>query len=542
MFKSKNKIKKTSYFLAMVFIFFSFMNLKVFAVDDLSNSLKENIIPIDGLEVNRDFSDLENMKESLEEKRIIGIGESTPGASQFYSLKTRMVEYLVKAMDYRVLAFHGNYADIQLVDDYINGKGDIEDAIWQLRPFPWTPEKLENNQGYSIASHSYLAPYSTAEFKDILIWLREYNSNASKEEKIKIYGIGFENPEKSIYDLIDYIGKVDEESSKIYKKRLSDLKMVHGFDFKYPEPRALGLFIGMLEELNEIIKSKEEDYIEKSSIEEYEIGIKNLTTNFQWMEYRKTNLSSGMNAAIDLKEQYLFENVKWILDREIEEGLIIWSNNKDIAKNNEEYIPMGHHLHEEYGENYYAIGLDFFKGRFRAYAVDIWGSPISNFIAKFNIDKSEKDYLVYHLEKTGIPFAFLDFKSAASYENIKELLEKQQKIHNATFMYPGKYVPRSLLPYFTQQYVSEVPMESYDGFLFASEISETKGLADSRDTKIENGDKAIVDHYRDIIAGQIGTILTILLVIVLIIIWLFKKWKKKKTKPGARYPGSGRWD
>lgn len=546
MYRDKNKIRPITYFLALIIIFSSLTNIQVFAEDNLSKSLKENMISIETLKSSDDYSDLHKIGRLLEGKKIIGIGESSPGASEFYGLKTRIIKYLVEVMGYKNLAFHGDFADIQVVDNYINGIGNIEDAIWELRPFPWAPEKLEKNQGYVIDSHTYLAPYSTEEFKDILLWIRDYNSELNGKEKIKIYGIAFENPEKSVNDLIDYISNVDPESSKTYKKKLSDLKMVHSLDFKYPEPRPIGLLTGILEELSVQIESNKEDYIKRTSIEEYELAKKNLISSFQWISYRMENLNSGMDQALKLKAQYLSDNVKWILDRESEsesgnDNLIIWSNNMDIARNNQDYISMGNHLSREYKDEYYAIGLDFFKGRFRAFGLDIWGSPISNFIAKFQIDKSESDYFSYELEKANIGIGFLDFQSSIENENIKSILEKDQKIHNAGFMYPGKHIPGSLLPYISKQYKVEVPAENYHGFLFVSEISETHGLSDSRDTKIENGDKAIVEHYKDIIAGQIGTILTILLVLLLIIIWLVKRWKKKKTRPGARYPGSSRW-
>lgn len=99
----------------------------------------------------------------------------------------------------------------------------------------------------------------------------------------------------------------------------------------------------------------------------------------------------------------------------------------------------------------------------------------------------------------------------------------------------------SFLHYWTYKYIKEIPFESYNGFLFVDGINETIGMFDERDTKIEDGDKVILDYYLEILRGQAITIFAILLLIVLTLLWLFKRFKRRKTKPGARYPGSKRW-
>lgn len=503
------------------------------------------MLEIESLELESETSDLDSLKPILKDKKIIALGESTPGASEFYRLKSRMIKYLVEELGYRKLVLDANVSDVKIVDDYINGNGNIEDSIWELRPFPWVAEKLEDDREYKITPHTYLSPYTTEEFKNILEWMKEYNSKVDRSEKIELYGIGIENPKKSVEDLIDYMSKVDNENEEEYRKKFRNLVMVNGLDFKYAEARPLGLLRGYLEELNEKLDLNRDRYIDISSQEEYQASKKNINTSIQWIEYSLANLNRGMDLAIKIKEEYMFENVKWILEKQNEnknDKIILWSNNKHISKDTKNYTSMGMHLDEEFEDDYYALGLEFSKGIFRAYGVNIWGTPISNFIAKFHIDKSKEDYFSYTLEKAGIPIYFLDFEEAQNSESIKEVLSTEQKIHNASLMYPGKLTPTSFLPYWTKQYLNEVPIKSYDGILFVNEISETKGIHDKRDTKIDNGDKAMLAHYRDLLSGQGGTILTVVLVIVLIAIWLIKKWEKRKTNPGAKYPGSRRWD
>ena len=544
MVNKKQVIKLLIYFFVIVLLFFNVNIFQAFAEDNIKSALDRNTIAINNFKLDGDFSELKEMGDILNDKKIIALGESTEGASEFYKLKSKVIEYLIQDKGYRVLIVDGNFAEIQIVDDYINGKGEIDDAIWNLRSYPWTVEKTKEESEYKISSHNYLASYTTDEYSPILEWMKEYNRKTDRSDKIKIYGIGFENPERSVEDLLEYILKVDKGNGELYKKKLDNLKLVHSLDFNYPESRALALLSGMLKEIDQDLESELNIYIDNSSLDEYIVSRKNLEITYQWIDYRLTNIESGIDDAINIKEEYMFKNIKWILDRELEnenQNAIIWSNNKEINKKPRDYVSMGEHLEDEFKEDYYAMGLDFFKGKFRAFGINLWGTPMSNFISKFSIDSSKSDYFGHKLEKAEKPIYFLDFKSNEGKDNIGGMLNQEQKFHNPGLMYTGRYLPNSFLHYWTYKYIKEIPFESYDGFLFVHEIHETIGMFDERDTKIEDGDKVILDYYLEILRGQAITIFAILLLIVLTLLWLFKRFKRRKTKPGARYPGSKRW-
>lgn len=470
---------------------------------------------------------------------------STVGAKEFYEMKHRMVEFLVEEMGYRVVAIDAEFGDIKIVNDYIlNGVGSIDEVIWALRNFSWSATKEKDNTS-TIVTHAYLASWTTTEFTAMIEWMKKFNEDPGNENKIKFYGIDMELPENSIDDLFGYLDKADEGLGTNYSGKLSDLVIIHGFNIKYPTSRSLGLFLGMMEELEEIFITNKEKYIEKTSATEYEIAKHDLEVIMGWGDYRNNNLKSGTIEALSNRNYHMAENVKWILEFEKQNGndkVIVWAHNRSIAKKGNLHSTMGEHLKETFGEEYYAIGLDFYEGRFRAYGVDIWGNPISNYLAKFSIGSSPKNTLAYALEKTGLELSLLDFQSALGEKEVFDILSNPQLIHNIGLMYPGRYTPSRYTLDFTKRYSSDIPMDSYDGFLFVKEISETTGAYDKRDTKIEDGDKAIISHYIHILFGQISTIVSIIIVTVLIFIFVYKKIKKKKDGKGARYPNSDRWD
>lgn len=75
---------------------------------------------IDSLEQDT-YEDLDYLKRTLKDKRIVMLGESTHGAAEFTSLKERMVQYLHKKLDFDVLVFESGFgetfsADLQATD------------------------------------------------------------------------------------------------------------------------------------------------------------------------------------------------------------------------------------------------------------------------------------------------------------------------------------------------------------------------------------------------------------------------------------------
>jgi len=59
---------------------------------------------------------------------------------------------------------------------------------------------------------------------------------------------------------------------------------------------------------------------------------------------------------------------KWILEHEEADMIFINGHNRHIEKSSASpaYISMGNHLADEFGEDYYAIGIDFYKNTFIA--------------------------------------------------------------------------------------------------------------------------------------------------------------------------------
>src|SRR5262245_851007 len=83
--------------------------------------LKKNAIPIKSVEAGNGSVDLQPLKQILADARVVGLGEATHGTREFFQFKHRMVEFLVREMNFNVFAIETSYAGCLKVNDYVTG-------------------------------------------------------------------------------------------------------------------------------------------------------------------------------------------------------------------------------------------------------------------------------------------------------------------------------------------------------------------------------------------------------------------------------------
>src|SRR6476659_5855554 len=119
-------------------------------------------IPLKSVEDQENFADLKPLKQVLRGVRIVGLGEETHGTREFFQLKRRLVEYLVKEAGFTVFAMELSYAASLDINEYVlNGKGDRDKALARQGLWAW----------------------DTQEVSALIEWLLQYNDTAPAEKK-----------------------------------------------------------------------------------------------------------------------------------------------------------------------------------------------------------------------------------------------------------------------------------------------------------------------------------------------------------------------
>lgn len=421
-----------------------------------SVDLQNKIIPLKTTKAGNGFEDLDKLQEILKDKKIVAMGEATHGTKEFFEMKHRMFEFLVEKMGYRLFAIEAEFGGAQDVNDYIlYGKGNAEDTIKSMKFWTW----------------------STEEVVDMVDWMRKYNENPEHKTKIKFYGFDMQSGDKNSARVLEYIKKVDNNKLSEFKGKLSDVNdKLYSLDKEKLENIKKGT-----EQLKNIFEEKKQDYINKSSISEYEKVLQDLNVINQCVEYVIITKTEGWGKASNTRDHYMAQNAKWILNYEKQFGndkIMLWAHNGHITKKISNYKSMGQNLKEMFNDEYYAIGFDFYQGSFRAIPCDSRGQTIGSGLAKFNISSSDSNSFAYSFEKTGVPLSFIDFKSASKNTNVSAWLSQKQLIHSIGAIYNGRP---------NQWMLPEVPIESYDGLIFVKKTTAAIGIK-GYETKIEDGD------------------------------------------------------
>ncbi|HEY0427185.1 MAG TPA: erythromycin esterase family protein, partial [Pyrinomonadaceae bacterium] len=153
-------------------------------------SLKNDLIPVKIIEAGNNFDDLQPLKRIFKDVRFVGLGEETHGTREFFQFKHRMLEFLVKEMNFRVFAIEASYSACENINDYVSGRTD-------------DGAKALDSQGFWT--------WNTEEVRAMLDWMREYNKSVSADKRVKFVGFDIQTNETGKAKLLEYLKRVAPE-------------------------------------------------------------------------------------------------------------------------------------------------------------------------------------------------------------------------------------------------------------------------------------------------------------------------------------------
>jgi len=129
------------------------------------NWLKTRIIPIKTVKAENGFEDLEPLKQSLQDARIIALGENTHGSHEVFEMKHRMIEFLTTEMGFNAFAIESFLPEQSLINQYVlTGFGE--------------PRKVLN---------TLIPAWNTQEVLQMIQWMKRFNQEAP--DKLQFFGL-----------------------------------------------------------------------------------------------------------------------------------------------------------------------------------------------------------------------------------------------------------------------------------------------------------------------------------------------------------------
>ena len=344
----------------------------------------ETIYPLTPNQTN-DLDELIPLEALLKERKVVGMGEATHGTKEFFNMKAKMFKFLVTHCGYRIFTIEATYGGTLKVNDYVlYGKGNVLDAMRGMGYWTW----------------------DTEEVKDLIEWMKTYNTGKPENEKLKFYGFDPQSYKGPAIALADYIGEFDKQSLDEFLKGLSVL--TDSSDLFFENPKYVNSSYHGNEQVAGIIFFLQNWFSEKGNLYKsasgkikYEIACHNLVVLKQALLLKK---SSEENYGF-LRDSCMAENLRWIYELE-QAKMFAWAHNGHICKSlnlfETERVCMGMFLDTIFGSAYYTIGFVFNKGSFQAFSSETRKMQV------FTLPENRKNTLSSALALAGPDAFFID--------------------------------------------------------------------------------------------------------------------------------------
>lgn len=382
--------------------------------------------------------------------RFVLLGESTHGTAEFYKARAAITRYLIQEHGFNVVAVEADWPDAASVDRYIRRKPQRPD-----RPvFQRFPRWMWRN----------------AEFRALVEWLREYNTNVAINDNISFFGLDIYNLSGSIAAVLDYLDSVDTTAAGIARERYSCLmpwqhepsfyaRAVSNRQYRSCEQAVVAQCRDLL--AKELSVGVEHDG------EEYFAAVQNSRLVVTAEQYYRTMYYGGRESW-NLRDRSMFETLVHICERRgPETKAVIWAHNSHIgdarhtdmglARNE---INLGQLCRERFGNEVALIGLGTNSGTVAA-AAD-WDGAMAAMALRPAMDESFEALC----RQTGIARFLLDFRNNPSISGALSAPRPQRFVGVI-------YRPASER---LSHYLNASPAKQFDGFLWFSDTSAVRPL------------------------------------------------------------------
>lgn len=367
---------------------------------DVVSWINARALPLKSLTAASGFDDLQPLKKILADVRIVGLGEATHGTREFFQVKHRLLEFLVREMGFRVFAIEASASACMNINDYVMGRTD--DGVAAL-----------NSQGFWT--------WNTVEVMDMINWMRAYNSAVSVERKVAFVGFDMQMNSEAFARLTRYLREYDSalanQTDSLRKPRGSNgikyeqtmegiASAASGGDAD--SARALFRFQEMRAGYNALLDTMiehAEDLTARSSSGQFDTAFFYLQILNQYID------AYAPDAKSSVRDRNMAENIaRYVNTSDPMTRFVVWAHNDHIRKGASNGMrTMGEMLQQKFGDQYYAVLLAFDQGAFQSRD---FGEDGKAELAEFTIGSAPDHMLEWYLAGTKREQFFLDLRSA----------------------------------------------------------------------------------------------------------------------------------
>ena len=306
-------------------------------------------------------ADLEPLLRRIGDARIVLLGESTHGTSEFYRMRERISRELIERKDFSFIAIEGDWPDAARIDHHVRG---LQHPAAQWTAFARFPAWMWRNQ----------------EMRGFVDWLHAHNAQAARQ--VSFHGLDLYSLYASIRSVLAYLDEVDPPTAKVARQRYGCLTPWQSDPATYGHAALTNRYATCEHEVITILTEllgKRPMYMAHDG-ERFFDAAQNAHLVANAERYYRT-MYYGSRVAWNLRDHHMFETLRRLLHfHGPDSKAIVWAHNSHIGDSAATEMSLrgefniGHLCRNEFGNAVYAIGFGTNGGTVAA-ASD-WDAPM----------------------------------------------------------------------------------------------------------------------------------------------------------------------
>lgn len=412
--------------------------VRTFEQSTIASLLDEAAVPLETTVPDEPLAPLRPLRSVIEGATVLGLGEATHGTRDFFRAKHRLLRFAVEELGVRSFAMESNFSAALVVDDYVTG-GD-----------------LTVDEALAHVSHGV---YRRESVRSMLAWLRSYNRGRDPSSAVRFYGVDVQAVAPPARRLRAYFRRVDPDYLSSVAAKLDAVESTSLWEGG--DDRRLAK-AAELEETAATLRSRLEDrkseYAAAASRRAWRRAVRHVWCLERAAAYHEREVNGGNFGGYAVRDEAMAANVEWILESEDRDRVAVWGHNAHVSRaplHHTDVEVMGTHLAESFGDEYYALGLTFGSGSFRAF------DPSERSVRTFAVETPSDGTYPAVMSAASHPTFALDFASVAD-DRLRAWLERPRRNWDVTAVYDPDWPISRRLPELDE-------LERFDGLLFVEE-------------------------------------------------------------------------
>jgi erythromycin esterase len=393
--------------------------------------IRERALSLRTTEPTDDFSDLMHLKAFIGDARVVALGEASHGGREFFTMKHRLLRFLVKEMGFTLLGFEDGWAESLTASRYVeSGLGSAEEAVDDLLAWPWKVQEVV----------------------DMLSWMRGYNESRGSAPAVSFQGFDMQQPYGAMQIVLEYLRRVDPAAAERAESRYTCLGA--GSDYGNLPPDVKTECRATLQQIHDGLAANRASYEAASSPRDF------TQAHFAARVVLQAEELASTRGDFEPRDRYMAENLAWLLEQQGPNArAVVWAHNGHVGTVpyvGHEYPSMGMRLRERFGSSLRVIGFEFYSGSFNATA----GRLSVNTVSAATPGGYGEGF-----HSLGIPLFFLDLRGITRSSSATDWLVGPRRIWD---------IGHRFSPANPQQTTAEISLPSmFDAVIFVDRITPT---------------------------------------------------------------------